>query len=183
MNEKKDVLGQMIQDDSQLKLKIKKLHPDAILPTRGTPDSAGLDLYALKSYTISAQRSVKIRTGIAMEIPKGYVGLLFARSSLSTKEHLRPANCVGVIDADYRGEVMLCLYNDNPTYIYKDNGLYDGSADLVQVSNSSSERSIEKGDRIAQIILLPYISPLTVEVDELSDTERSTGGFGSTGTK
>lgn len=101
---------------------------------------------------------MKVNTGIAVEIPKGYFGAVFARSGLATKQGLRPANCVGVIDADYRGDVMVALYND-----------------------STEPREVQVGDRIAQLVIIPYISPDLEVVSELSDTNRGDGGFGSTG--
>lgn len=155
----KDVLGQMIQQDSELKLKVKLLRESAKLPTRGTEDSAGLDLYAVDGCYVRPHQNIAIHTGIAMQIPQGYVGLLFARSGLSTKQLLRPSNCVGVIDADYRGEIILSLFNDSTV----------------------DARRIEAGDRVAQIVIVPYIAPQLVECDELDDTDRGEGGFGSTG--
>lgn len=139
-------------------LRIKKMFPDAIEPKRGTDGSAGYDLFACDATLILPGKSCMITTGIAMEIPNGYVGLVFARSGLATKQGLRPANCVGVIDSDYRGEIKVCLYNDS----------YD-------------VREVNFGDRIAQIVIVPYIYPNLEVVENLSDTERGDGGFGSTG--
>lgn len=162
----KDVLNRAIDDDKALKLRYKLLSPDAKAPTRGTAESAGYDLYSTADVVIENQHSEQVHLGVAVEIPTGYVGLLFARSGLAAKKHLRPSNCVGVIDSDYRGEVMVNLYNDG----------YDSSAsDKVQV--------IEKGERVAQLVLVPYIAPKMVECEELSDTSRGTNGFGSTGSK
>ena len=158
----KDVLGRAIDASKEITLKVKLLDPDAVMPTRGTADSAGYDLYALEDAEIENQTSVMVHTGIAVEIPQGYVGLLFARSGLATKKHLRPSNCVGVIDSDYRGEVMVSLYNDC-------------------YHTLTGSQSISKGDRIAQLVLLPYIAPRMVEVEELSSTDRGEHGFGSTG--
>ena len=123
---------------------IKKLTPDAIIPTYGTEYSAGADLYS----------------GIAMEIPAGLVGLIYARSGMACKKGVAPANKVGVIDSDYRGEIIVALYN-----------------------HSDAAVTIEPGDRVAQIVLAPYITAAFNEVQELSDTVRGDGGFGSTGTK
>lgn len=143
-------------------MKIKLLSPLAIIPTRGSADAAGWDLYAAIPYpiTIAPGTNYPVPTDLAMEIPSGYWGGIYARSGLACKRGLRPSNLVGVIDADYRGNVIVSLYNDS----------------LVP-------QTIEPGDRIAQFIL-HKVYDLTFEVtDELSDTIRSDGGFGSTGTK
>ena len=144
------------------KINIKKLNENAVIPTYGSEFSAGADLYALTDETIviAPHETVLVHTGVAMEIPMGYVGLVFARSGLSTKRALAPANKVGVIDSDYRGEIMVALHN-----------------------HSEDPKSIENGERVAQIVLVPYISADFDEVDELSDTVRGEGGFGSTGRK
>jgi dUTP pyrophosphatase len=144
------------------KVKFKKLDPRAVCPTYGSEWSAGMDLYALTDgdIVIEPGKSVLIHTGIAMQIPEGYVGLVFARSGLATKKGLAPANKVGVIDADYRGEIMVPLFNQ-----------------------SSEERTVECGERIAQMALIPFLAAELVEADSLSDTERGEGGFGSTGSK
>lgn len=141
------------------KLEIKKLDEKAIIPTYGTKDSAGADLYALidDKLTINPGETKVIPTGLSMAIPKGYVGLIYARSSLGTKKGLAPANKVGVIDADYRGEVKVVLYNQ-----------------------SKEEQTISPNERIAQIVITPYMQVDFIEVEELSETERGTGGFGST---
>ena len=140
-------------------LNIKKLDEKAIIPTYGTIDSAGSDLYALldKELIINPGESKIISTGLSMAIPKGYVGLIYARSSLGTKKGLAPANKVGVIDADYRGEIKIVLYNQ-----------------------SKEIQKIQPEERIAQIIITPYMQVNFVEVDELDETKRGTGGFGST---
>lgn len=139
---------------------IKKLRPDAIIPTYGTEYSAGADLYACLDgpLTIESRATVLIKTGIAMEIPEGYAGLIYARSGLALKKGLAPANKVGVIDADYRGEIMVPIHN-----------------------HGTESQVIEPGERIAQLILTPYILGMFTEVEELGDTERGKGGFGSTG--
>lgn len=139
----------------------KKLNPNAKTPTRGSEYAAGYDLYACldKTIPIIPHQTVKIGTGLSFELPNGTFAGIFARSGLATNTGLRPANCVGVCDSDYRGEYVVALHND--------------SEDIGWVHN---------GDRIAQMILLPYIEMEFNEVDELTDTERGTGGFGSTGT-
>lgn len=141
-------------------IKIKKLNEKAIIPTRGSEYAAGWDLYSCvdELTTIPAHSTVKIGTGIAMKIPHGYFGAIFARSGLATKEGLRPANCVGVCDEDYTGEYIVALHNDT---------------DLPRV--------IEPNERIAQLVLLPYLNVEFEEVDELSKTTRGSNGFGSTG--
>ena len=144
-----------------LTLKIKKLIDSAKLPTFGDSEAAGCDLYAnLDSDKIKLfpRQSVLIHTGIACEFPDGYFGLVVPRSSVGTKRHLMLANTVGVIDNSYRGEIMLVFTN-----------------------MSDQDQYIENGERLAQMILLPYIHYNVVESEELSDTERGTGGFGSTG--
>lgn len=143
-------------------VKIKKLNPNAHIPTAGSDKAAGYDLYACieEAIEIQPQKMAKIGTGIAVTPPEGYFGAIFARSGLATKRGLRPTNCVGVCDEDYIGEYIVGLYNDS---------------NLVQI--------VEPGERIAQLIFLPYISVNMIEVDELEETERGDGGFGSTGTK
>ena len=141
-------------------IKIKRLRPQAQLPTRGSEYAAGYDLYADLDEAVSIQphTTAKISAGIALEIPEGYFGGIYARSGLATKEGLRPANCVGVIDADYRGPVTVALHND-----------------------SDEERIVEPGERIAQLVIQPFLSVSFIESDTLSETVRGTGGFGSTG--
>lgn len=143
-------------------MKYKKLNDLAKEPTRGSVAAAGYDLYAATSYDIELppHETVKIGTGIAIEIPDGYFGGIFARSGLATKKGLRPANSVGVIDSDYRGEVIVALHND-----------------------SNLTQYIDAGERIAQLIIIPYENVTFEEVNDLSDTERGDGGFGSTGTR
>ena len=144
------------------KVNIKKLNPDACIPTYGTAFSAGADLYSgmPEAVTVMPGTTEFIKTGIAMEIPTGLVGLIYARSGMACKKGLAPANKVGVIDSDYRGELMVALHN-----------------------HSQSPVTVEPGDRIAQLVLTPYITAEFVETEELSDTVRGDGGFGSTGTK
>ena len=141
---------------------VKLLNHRAKLPVYGSPDAAGADLYALTDgpITIAPGQTVLIHTGIALAIPRGYVGLVYARSGLATKEGLAPANKVGVIDADYRGELMVSLYNQ-----------------------SRVNRVVECGDRIAQLVVTPYLTAEFTQVEELDGTQRGSGGFGSTGTK
>lgn len=141
-------------------IKIKKLNEKAIIPTRGSHQAAGYDLYACagQDIVIAPHSTVKVGTGISMAIPDGYFGAVYARSGLSSKQGLRPANCVGVIDSDYRGELIVALHND-----------------------TEAEKIIDKNERIAQIIVLPYLSVEFQETDQLDETERGAGGFGSTG--
>ena len=161
-----------------MKINVKKLHKDAILPTYGSEESAGMDLYAMYSEDddemwVEAGKTIRIHTGIAMEIPKGYVGLIFARSGLATKSGLAPANKVGVIDSDYRGEIIVAMHNHN---FAKD--------DVIGNEPSTfSGKQIEKGERIAQMVIVPCLHAELTEVNELSDTARGEGGFGSTGSK
>ena len=143
---------------------VKRLSDTAILPTYGSEKAAGMDLYAdvkslsLKRVNIAPGEYMKIPTGFAFELPEGYCALILARSGLSTKKGLRPANCVGLCDEDYRGNYMVPLYNDS---------------DEVQV--------VEHGDRIAQVMFVPYVQAELTEVDSLSSTDRGEGGFGSSG--
>ena len=140
-------------------LKVKKLTSDAVVPSRGTDQSAGLDLCCNESnVVIPSNTCMKISTGLAMAIPTGYVGLIFARSGISVKKGLRPANAVGVIDSDYRGEIIVPLYND-----------------------SNVDQCISKGDRIAQMVIVPFASFDIHECSYLDTTDRGCGGFGSTG--
>lgn len=141
-------------------ISIKKLDSEATLPTYGSEYAAGADLYACTSETITFKpgETKLIKTGLAMEIPSGYAGLIYARSGLATKKGLAPANKVGVIDADYRGEVMVALHNHNTIPV-----------------------SIEPKERIAQLVITPYLAAHFEETDRLNDTVRGEGGFGSTG--
>lgn len=141
-----------------MNVKVKKLKEEAIIPTRGSEYAAGYDLYSTSSETILPHTTVKVGTGLAIKPPKGYFGAIFARSGLSTKFGVRPGNCVGCCDEDYTGEYIVALHND--------------SCDPV---------SIKKGDRIAQLVFLPYINAEFEVVEELEDTARGNSGFGSTG--
>lgn len=140
-------------------MKIKLVSPNAVVPTYGSKCAAGMDLYSSDTYSIAPGETVLVHTGISMEIPDGYFGAIYPRSGLATKRGLRLANCVGVVDSDYRGEIMVALHND-----------------------SSEIQSVELHDRIAQMVLQPYECPQILEaVNELNDTERGSGGFGHTG--
>lgn len=142
-----------------MKVKVKKLTDSAIIPTFGSVESAGGDLYnAGDNVEIKPSQTVLIGTGLAVEIPEGYVGLVYARSGLATKSGLAPANKVGVIDSDYRGEIKVALFN-----------------------HSTETRTVAKGDRIAQMVIAPYLKVEYDEVEDLTDTTRGAGGFGSTG--
>lgn len=141
---------------------IKKLDTRATIPTYGSEFSAGCDLYAIfdEDTTIKPHETIFVHTGIAMEIPVGFVGLVYARSGLACKNHLAPANKVGVIDSDYRGEIMVALHN-----------------------HSNESKTISNGERVAQMVITPYLPVDFNEVSELEDTVRGEGGFGSTGKK
>jgi dUTP pyrophosphatase len=141
-------------------IRVKKLKENAIMPTYGSSEAAGADLYAClaEPVTIDPGESVFIPTGLAMELPRGYAGLIYARSGLACKRGLAPANKVGVVDSDYRGEFMIVLYN-----------------------HGIEPQTIEHGERIAQLVITPVFTPGFIEVDELTDTQRAAGGFGSTG--
>ena len=141
-------------------INIKKLDPNAKIPTFGSEFAAGFDLYACNTdpIIIPAGQTVLMHTGLAMEIPVGYGGFVYARSGLATKKGLAPANKVGVIDADYRGEIMVSLHN-----------------------HSDAVQEIADGERIAQLVITPFLRAEFTETDELSDTVRGEGGFGSTG--
>jgi len=141
-------------------IRVKKLKPNAKLPTYGSLEAAGADLYACLDapVTIAPGESVFIPTGLAMEIPKSCAGLIYARSGLACKRGLAPANKVGVVDSDYRGEFMIVLHN-----------------------HGAVSQTVEHGERIAQLVITPVYTPGFAEVEELSDTQRSGGGFGSTG--
>ena len=141
-----------------MQVNVKKLTENAKLPTYGSPFAAGADLYAAEGSTIPAGETRLIKTGLAIELPAGMVGLVYARSGLATKQDLAPANKVGVIDCDYRGEVMVSLHN-----------------------HGKETRRVEQGDRIAQLVVAPYITCEFTEAETLSETVRGEGGFGSTG--
>ena len=145
-----------------MKVRIKKIDDRAVVPTYGSEYSAGADLYAIldEGLEIPPHTTSFVHTGISLEIPEGYCGLIFARSSMGAKRGLAPANKVGVIDADYRGEVMVALHN-----------------------HSDSIATVEPGERVAQLAIVPFLKAEFEVSDELSDTVRGTGGFGSTGTK
>lgn len=143
-----------------MKIQIQKLRENAILPTRGSALAAGYDLYACldTDVQIAPGKTEKIGTGLAIAVPEGYFGAIFARSGLAAKEGLRPANCVGVADSDYRGEYIVALHNDS---------------DVV--------RTVTSGERIAQLVVMPFLSVEFEEKESLDTTERGAGGFGSTG--
>jgi dUTP pyrophosphatase len=147
---------------NKINVTFKKLSADAKVPTYGSAYSAGADLYALcdGSINIGAGKTEFIHTGISLEIPDGVVGLICARSGMACKKGVAPANKVGVIDSDYRGEIIVCLHN-----------------------HSESDVVIENGERVAQMVFAPYFTAEFTESDSLSDTDRGDGGFGSTGTK
>lgn len=144
------------------RLRVKKLDERAIIPTYGSANAAGADLYAVldEELTIAPGETKFVKTGLAYEIPEGYVGLMFARSGLSSKQGLAPATKVSVIDSDYRGELMVPLHN-----------------------HSQEVRTISNGDRIAQMVFTPYIMADFEVVEQLEDSVRGEGGFGSTGKK
>ena len=142
-------------------IQVKKLSPDAQLPTRGSAQAAGYDLYACipdGTAAIKPHATVRIGTGLAIAVPEGYFGAIFARSGLAAKQGLRPANCVGVADSDYRGEYIVALHND-----------------------TDDVRTVAHGERIAQLVVMPYLAVEFDEVEELDATARGEGGFGSTG--
>ena len=143
-----------------MKVFIKKLNDGAVVPTYGTDRSAGADLYALadSDIVIGAGETKLVHTGVAVAIPEGYVGLIYARSGLASKRGLAPANCVGVIDSDYRGELMVALHN-----------------------HSNANQTVSPGERMAQLVIAPYVKADFETADELDDTLRGSGGFGSTG--
>lgn len=143
-----------------MKILLKKLNEKAVLPSRGSAFAAGYDLYACLDapVVIAPHTTVKIGTGIAAAIPEGWFGAVFARSGLAAKQGLRPANCVGVCDSDYRGEYIIALHND-----------------------TDEERTVSHGDRIAQLVILPFMEAEFEFTEELPATERGAGGFGSTG--
>lgn len=143
-----------------MEINIKRLTDSAKLPDRGSALAAGYDLFAdvAEDVTINPHETKMIGTGLAMEIPEGYFGGIFARSGLSAKEGLRPANCVGVVDSDYRGEIKVALHNDGEV-----------------------TRVVTSAEKIAQLVVVPFLSVSFNEVSELTDTARGAGGFGSTG--
>lgn len=143
-----------------MKIKFKKLRAGAVTPTRGSAYAAGYDLYACldNAVTIAPGETAMISTGLSVAVPEGYFGAVFARSGLASKQGLRPANCVGVCDSDYRGEYTVALHND-----------------------SALPREVANGDRIAQLVVMPFLEVEFEEAEELSKTERGAGGFGSTG--
>lgn len=145
-----------------IKIDIKKLNDRALLPTRGSEQAAGWDLYSNNEETIhvEAHGTVMIGTGLSMAIPDGYFGAVYARSGLASKQGLRPANCVGVIDSDYRGEIIVALHND-----------------------TNETKAINPKERIAQLVVMPYLAVEFDEKDTLDETQRGENGFGSTGIK
>ena len=142
------------------KIAVKKLRAGAILPSFGSREAAGADLYACleKDVTILPGETAFIPTGLAMELPRGYAGLIYARSGLACKRGLAPANKVGVVDSDYRGEFLVALHN-----------------------HGKEAQTVSAGERIAQLVITPVLIPEYIEVETLSDTQRGAGGFGSTG--
>lgn len=146
----------------KIKVQVKKTDPRAVLPTYGSLFAAGADLYLLSDddVTIAPGETKLLHTGLSMAIPEGYAGLIYARSGLASKKGLAPANKVGVVDADYRGEIMVALHN-----------------------HSSLPATLENGERIAQMVITPFLAIDFEESETLSDTARGAGGFGSTGKK
>ena len=145
-----------------MKVEIKRLTETAVLPVRGSAQAAGYDLCAdiSEALVIEPGETAKVATGLSFALPDGYFGGIYARSGLATKRGLRPANCTGVIDSDYRGPVIVALHND-----------------------STEPQTVEPGERIAQLIVQPYLAVTFEEVETLDETERGAGGFGSTGTR
>lgn len=143
-----------------MKIRVKKLRPNAVLPTYGSAEAAGADLYACleEPVTIQPGEIFWVPTGIALEVPRGCAGLVYARSSMGAKRGLAPANKVGVVDSDYRGEVRVVLLN-----------------------HSKEPQTLQPGERVAQFVITPVLQPMYEEVEVLSDTDRGAGGFGSTG--
>ena len=155
--------GMILNDIPEMlnnKIKFKKLNPNAQVPTRGSEEAAGYDLYACidATVTINPHETIKIGTGLSIELPRYTFGAIVPRSGLSTKKGLRPANTPGTCDSDYRGEYIVAMHND-----------------------SNIPQNIEPGERIAQLIIIPYVPVIFEESEELSKTERSNSGFGSTG--
>ncbi|MBR5903507.1 MAG: dUTP diphosphatase [Clostridia bacterium] len=143
-----------------MEVRIKLLDPRATVPTRGSAEAAGADLRTLDALTVPAHKTVQAHTGIAIELPVGYAALVYARSGMALKKGIAPANKVGVVDSDYRGEIMVSLHN-----------------------HTDEDVQIEEGERIAQLVIAPVVLPDFVVCDSLGDTDRGAGGFGSTGTK
>ena len=143
-----------------MEVKIRKLREDAVVPTYGSEFSAGADLYACEenTVTVAPHETVLVHTGLSLEIPEGFGGFIYARSGLASKKGLAPANKVGVVDADYRGEVMVALHN-----------------------HTNMPQSVEPGERVAQMVIAPFLKAQFTVAEELSETVRGTGGFGSTG--
>ena len=141
-------------------VQVKKLRPNAIMPTYGSAQAAGADLYACLDapVTIAPGQTAFIPTGLSMELPQGTAGLIYARSGLACKRGLAPANKVGVIDSDYRGEFIVALHN-----------------------HGQQPQTVESGERVAQLVITPVLTPGFAETDDLDDTDRGSGGFGSTG--
>ena len=148
--------------DQAVKVSFRRVSALARIPTRGSEKAAGYDLYAAleEPVRIAPHETVKIDTGLQFEIPDGYFAAIYARSGIAAKEGLRPANCTGVCDSDYRGNYIVALHND-----------------------SEKTRTVEPGERIAQMVVIPYLSVSFEEVDELSGTERGAGGYGHTGVR
>lgn len=161
-NDGNGIILEDLQKPINNSVRIKKIYKDAILPHKGSDKAAAYDVHAYFENKmcryIEPHETLKVGTGLAMALPEGYFMGVYARSGLSTKQGLRPANCVGVCDEDYRGEYIVALHND-----------------------SNETRKVEHGDRIGQIILQPRVECDFIEVEELDDTERGIGGFGSTG--
>ena len=143
-----------------MQVKVKLLDSRAVMPSRGSAEAAGADLRTLDALHIPAHKTVQAHTGIAIELPVGYAAFVYARSGMALKKGIAPANKVGVVDSDYRGEVMVSLHN-----------------------HTDEDVQIEAGERIAQLLIAPVVLPDFVVCDSLSDTDRGAGGFGSTGTK
>lgn len=169
---------------SAINVKFKRLHPDAKIPQYATEMAAGFDLVAVEDVIIAPGETAKVPLGFAVQIPPGYVMLVCMRSGVALKTKLRQPNGIGVIDADYRGEVSMMFDNIRPEFPieeYSEWPTYINGEEAVGVNLLSGEYVVRKGDRVAQAFIIPYPRVSFEEVAELDDTERGDGGFGSTG--
>jgi len=164
-----------------MQLNVKRVNPDAQIPKHAKSGDAGMDLCTMESAILKPGETKMVGTGIAVEIPNGFVGLVFPRSGLGSKG-VNLSNCVGVIDSSYRGEIKAPLHNNHPSNVLRNVVPSKGKWEEARpFYNYDGEMVVRKGERVCQLVIVPYMTCECVEVDELSDSERGEGGFGSTG--
>lgn len=173
--------GEPARKEQVMELRVK-LSDGAPLPRHAKPGDAGLDLTTRETVTLAPGETKMVGTGVSVEVPEGYVGLVFPRSGLGSRG-VNLSNCVGVIDSGYRGEIKAPLHNNHPTHVPVESAMEGGCFASYWAINPDGDITVEKGERVCQLVVVPVVQVECVQVDELSDSERGSGGFGSTGTR